>query len=172
MALFNNLRDVISNTSKDVTEKAKDVANVAKLKAQITMEEGKLRGLYADLGKAYYENPEDENIEAYKDSISAVKEIIESYEKQLSEQKGLRNCPCCGAVVAKDVSFCSKCGTKIEPAEEPIETEAEEVTAEPAEEPVQEEAEAEPAKKHCPVCDAEVTEDMAFCEVCGHKLDD
>lgn len=169
MALFNNLRDVISNTGKDVSEKAKDVAATAKLKAQITMEEGKLRGLYADLGKAYYENSEDENIEAYKDSISAVKELIESYEKQLSEQKGLRTCPCCGAAIAKDVLFCSKCGTKVEQEAAPAEPAAEEA----AEEVSQETAEAaEPAKRHCPVCDAEVTEDMAFCEVCGNKLDD
>lgn len=170
MALFNNLRDVISNTSKDVTEKAKDVAATAKLKAQITMEEGKLRGLYADLGKAYYENPEDENIEAYKDSISAVKELIETYEKQLSEQKGLRTCPVCGAAVGKDVSFCSKCGTKIEVEEEPVEAETEEEAKEPAQEA--EEAAAEPETKHCPVCDAEVSDDMAFCEVCGNKLED
>lgn len=168
MALFNNLRDVISNTSRDVTEKAKDVAATAKLKTQITMEEGKLRGLYADLGKAYYENPEDENIEAYKDSISAVKELIESYQKQLSEQKGLRTCPCCGAAVAKDVAFCSKCGTKLESEEEA--KEAAEEAAEEAEEAAEEAA--EPAKKHCPVCDAEVSDDMAFCEVCGNKLED
>lgn len=168
MALFNNLRDVISNTSKDVSVKAKDVATTAKLKTQITVEEGKLRGLYADLGKAYYENPEDENIEAYKDSISAVKEVIESYEKQLAEQKGLRTCPCCGASLAKDVLFCSKCGTKVEEEAEPV---AEEAAAEPdAEEATEETAEAE--KKHCPVCDAEVSDDMAFCEVCGNKLED
>jgi predicted amidophosphoribosyltransferase len=152
MALF--------NTSKDVSNKAKDVATTAKLKSQITMEEGKLRGLYADLGKAYYENPEDENIEAYKDSISAVKELIESYEKQLADQKGLGTCPNCGATIAKDVAFCSKCGTKIETESQEEQT-AEAETDAP-----------ETKTKHCPVCDAEVTEDMAFCEVCGHKLED
>ena len=30
----------------------------------------------------------------------------------------------------------------------------------------------EEAAKTCPVCEAEVTEDMAFCEVCGTKLED
>ena len=37
----------------------------------------------------------------------------------------------------------------------------------------EEEAETKtPEKKVCPVCEAEVSEDMAFCEVCGTKLDD
>lgn len=157
MALFDNLRGVISNTSKDVTAKAKDVAATAKLKSQIALEKGKLTDLFAELGKAFYENPEDENIAALKDSITASKELIAGYEKQLIDQKGLDVCPNCGATIAKDVLFCGKCGSKIE-RPEPVAEAAEEA--------------AEPAKKHCPVCDAEVTEDMAFCEVCGAKLED
>lgn len=158
MDFFDNLRDKLATTGKDVSDKAKEAAAVAKLKTQISLEEGKLKGLYADLGKAYYENPEDENIEAYKDSITAVKEVLAGYETDLADLKGLKTCTNCGARMAKEVLFCSKCGAKNE-VPEPETVEAEEV------EVVQE-------MKKCPVCEAEVTEDMAFCEVCGTKLDD
>lgn len=163
MDFFDNLRDKLAATGKDVSDKAKDVAGVAKLKTQISLEEGKLRGLYADLGKAVYENPEDENIEAYKDSITAVKELIAGYEQDLADMKGLKTCSNCGATMAKEVLFCSKCGAKNEVPEEPA-GERESAEEAPA-------AEA-PRKKVCPVCEAEVTDDMAFCEVCGTKLDD
>lgn len=157
MDFFDNLRDKLATTGKDVSDKAKEAAAVAKLKTQISLEEGKLKGLYADLGKAYYENPEDENIEAYKDSITAVKEVLAGYETELADLKGLKTCTNCGARMAKEVLFCSKCGAKNEVPEP--------AAAEP-------EAEAAQETKKCPVCEAEVTEDMAFCEVCGTKLDD
>ncbi len=159
MDFFDNLRDKLATTGKDVSDKAKEAAAIAKLKTQISLEEGKLKGLYADLGKAFYENPEDENIEAYKDSITAVKEVLAGYEEELANRKGLKTCTNCGARMAKEVLFCSKCGAKNEVPEPEAKEE------ETDEEAVQE------AKK-CPVCEAEVTEDMAFCEVCGTKLDD
>ena len=157
---FDNLRDKLVATGKDVSDKAKETAAIAKLQTQISVERNKLKGLYADLGQAYYENPEDENIAAYKDSINAVMELIASYEAELVDLKGLKICVGCGAPLAKEVLFCSKCGTKNEIPEEPVEEAAEE------------EAAAEPVKKTCPVCEAEVSEDMAFCEVCGTKLED
>ncbi len=160
---FDNLRDKLVATGKDVSEKAKETAAIAKLQTQISVERNKLKGLYTDLGKAYYENPEDENIAAYKDSIDAIMEVIASYEKELADMKGLKTCVGCGAPMAKEVLFCSKCGTKNEIVEESKE--------EPAEEAV-EEVPVEETKKTCPVCEAEVTEDMAFCEVCGTKLED
>ncbi len=156
MDFFDNLRDKLASTGKDVSDKAKETAAIAKLKTQISMEESKLKGLYADLGKAYYENPEDENIQAYKDSIAAVKEVLARYEEELSNVKGLKTCKNCGAKMAKEALFCSKCGAKNEPEPDP-ETAAEQIPS---------------SAKVCPVCGAEVTEDMAFCEVCGTKLDE
>ena len=115
---FDNLRDKVVAAGKDVSEKAKETAAMAKLQTQISVEKNKLKGLYTDLGKAYYENPEDENIAAYKDSIDAIMEIIASYEKELAALKGLKSCEGCGATMAKEVLFCSKCGTKNEIPEE------------------------------------------------------
>jgi len=160
---FDNLRDKLVATGKDVSEKAKETAAIAKLQTQISVEKNKLKGLYTDLGKAYYENPEDENVAAYKDAIDAVKEVIAGYEKDLANMKGLKICTGCGASMAKEVLFCGKCGTRNEIPEEPVAEVVEDVV---------EEIPAEPEKKTCPVCEAEVTEDMAFCEVCGTKLED
>ncbi len=156
MAFMDNLRDKINTTSKDVSDKAQNVAAQTKLKAQITAEENKLKGLYMDLGKACYENPEDESIEVYKDSITAVKGVIAGYQSDLAALKGQKICPNCGAIIPKNALFCGQCGTKCEVVEEAEPDEAEEVKH----------------VKVCPVCQAEVTDDMAFCEVCGAKLDD
>jgi len=169
MDFFDGLRDKIMTTGKDVSEKARETAAVAKLKAQIAMEENKLKVIYAELGKAYYENPEDENIEAYKDSIEMTKNVIAGYQSDLANRKGLKKCSNCGATMAKEVLFCSKCGAKNEIPEEEAAEETEEETGGETGEPT---AEEEPKKRVCPVCEAEVTDDMAFCEVCGTKLDD
>ncbi len=157
MMTFDNLKDKLSSTGKDVSDKAKETASLAKVRAQIAAEENKLKGLYTDLGKAYYENPEDEGIAAYRDSIDAEKAVILSYQREEASMRGLKTCPVCGAVMAKDVVYCSKCGAKYEPVEEPEE---------------EKQAKEEAAVKHCPVCDAVVTDDMAFCEVCGTRLSD
>ena len=158
---FDNLRDKVVAAGKDVSEKAKETASMAKLQTQISVERNKLKGLYADLGKAYYEDPEDETIEVYRDTIDAIMEVIAGYEKELAALKGLKTCEGCGATLAKEVLFCSKCGTKNE------------IPEESEDDFVDEDVEiVEEVAKICPVCEAEVSDDMAFCEVCGTKLED
>ena len=162
METIDNLRDKVVAAGKDVSEKAKEAAAIAKLQTQISVEKSKLKSLYTDLGKAFYEDPESEEIEIYKDSIDAIMEVIASFERELASLKGLKHCEGCGAPMAKEVLFCSKCGTKNEIPEEAEEDIFEDEVIEIVEE----------SAKTCPVCEAEVSDDMAFCEVCGTKLED
>jgi hypothetical protein len=95
-------------------------------------------------------------------------------------------CPACGAGNVPGEAFCDFCGSpldapvpsaEVEPALEPVSTEAElqaagegevpavEVAAAPVEEPALDEA-----RLTCPACGADVQPDEAFCADCGASL--
>ena len=68
-----------------------------------------------------------------------------------------KKCPKCGAVMAKEMRFCTECGT---PLEAPAKENAPETPA----------SAKEPAEKKCPNCGTVPGEGMAFCTECGIKL--
>ena len=64
-------------------------------------------------------------------------------EKQLNEVK----CPFCNNLIDKNVTFCPKCGNKVDSI-------------------LQKEKEGK-----CPFCNGEISSDMEFCPNCGHKIE-
>ena len=59
MDFFNKVGSTISSKSKDVTKKAKELAEISKLTGQIAMKEESIKGTYIELGKYVYENQKD-----------------------------------------------------------------------------------------------------------------
>ena len=53
MEFFEKLGDTIVNVGKDVTQKAKDVSGIAKLKLDIKSKEDFIKEQYIELGKIY-----------------------------------------------------------------------------------------------------------------------
>ena len=152
MDFFNKVGSTISSKSKDVTKKAKEIAEIAKLTGQIAEKEESIKGAYIELGKYVYESQKED----------AAVEEIEGLKREVRKLKGRQECPDCGKEVSYSAAFCSYCGAKLpepEPEEvveegevtevteeaaeaaEPVETPAEETAgaAEPAEEPKTEE---------------------------------
>ena len=115
MEFFEKLGDTIVNVGKDVTQKAKDVSGIAKLKLDIKSKEDFIKEQYIELGKIYYEMHKDEHTEeqAHFGQIKEALEEIERMKLQILELKGARKCPDCGAEAADTAEYCSVCGAKL-----------------------------------------------------------
>lgn len=115
MDFFSKLGDTIVSVGKDVSQKAKDVSGIAKLKLDIKAKEDFIKEQYILLGKAYYEKnkgmdvPERAEFERIEEAI----EDIAKMELLILELKKARKCSVCGAEAAETAEFCSVCGAKL-----------------------------------------------------------
>ena len=120
----------ITDTSKAVSEKTKQVGNTAKLNAKIISSEHTVSENYTILGKYYYDtykdNPDESAVEAVN-AITAALISIDEMKTQILALKGAVKCTACGAECPLDNNYCGKCGVVLEKPE-PVEEE------EPAEE--------------------------------------
>ena len=138
MAFFDKLSETLTNASKDVSQKAKDLSGVAKLTMDIHTKEDQVQKLYAQIGKLYFEEHKDEEAAVYE-QMAQIKEtltVIEDMKKELMELKGAKVCPRCGQEVKAADAYCKNCGAKMEDEEIIVDAVVKEA---PAEETVSEE---------------------------------
>ncbi len=115
MAFIEKMGDTLFNMGKDVSQKAKDMSGIAKLKLNIRAKEDFVKAQYMEIGKAYYERhrgeetPEQERFDLIDEALEAIEEM----EMQILELKGARKCPGCGAETSDTAEYCSVCGTKL-----------------------------------------------------------
>lgn len=116
MELFEKIGDTIVSAGKDVTEKAKELSSVAKLKMDIRSREDFVEKQYALIGKKYYEAHKDDDILDYEECsvIEEALQTIADMKTQLMNLKGAKKCPNCGEEVAEGASFCANCGAKLD----------------------------------------------------------
>ncbi|MDF2803865.1 MAG: hypothetical protein K0S61_3768 [Anaerocolumna sp.] len=153
MTFFDKLGETITSKSKDIAKKAKEVADIATLKSQVSNQQDIVNRAYIVLGKAYYNenknNPPTEYEDTFK-SLGKALEKIEQLKNDIQIIKGTDNCPNCNAQIAKDAVYCSECGIKVEPD---TSDEAEIIQT-----------------KNCPHCGMITDINSAFCTGCGEKL--
>ena len=99
MEIFEKIGDTIVSAGKDVTEKAKELSSVAKLKMDIRTKEDFVEKQYALIGKKYYEAHKDDDILDYEECnvIEEALSAISDMKTQLMNLKGAKKCPNCGA---------------------------------------------------------------------------
>lgn len=117
MGFFDGLTESLTNAGKDVTQKAKDASEIAKLKMDIKSKEDYVQKQYAVLGQAYYEKHKDEAECEESEQIFLIREAMGEIERMRSEVltiQGAAQCPKCGEKMPEDASFCSSCGTKMD----------------------------------------------------------
>ena len=128
MAFIERMGDTLLNMGKDVSQKAKDMSGIAKLKLNIRSKEDFVREQYMEIGKAYYERHKGEDVLEQERfiQIEEALEDIAQMEHQILELTGAKKCPGCGAETAETAEYCSICGTKISAVveEEPTEEES------------------------------------------------
>ncbi len=115
MDILEKIGDTIVNVGKDVTQKAKDVSGIAKLKLDIRAKEDFIKEQYMELGKEYYERHKEEQQkdQARFDLIDEALNAITKMKLQILELKGSRKCPECGSETTDTAEYCSFCGAKL-----------------------------------------------------------
>ena len=115
MDILEKIGDTIVHVGKDVTQKAKDVSGIAKLKLDIRAKEDFIKEQYMAIGKEYYERHKEEAVrdQARFDQIDEALNAIAKMQSQILELKGSRKCPECGAETTDSAEYCSVCGAKL-----------------------------------------------------------
>lgn len=129
MSFFDKFSETITSKSKDVANKAKEIAEVTSLNGKIVAQEGLIEKYYKEIGRFMYEHREktcDNGLEERFKLVDAAYEEIDRLKAEIRKIKGVKQCESCGADVPFDAAFCSKCGTAV-PEEKPEEVHAEEV---------------------------------------------
>lgn len=116
MELFDKLGDTIVSVSKDATQKAKDISELARIRMEIRSKQDYLNKLFLEIGKIYYDTHKDDEEKEFKEQMLLVKdaqEVLEELNQQLGQIKGMVKCNACGQDMPMEAEYCSKCGTKL-----------------------------------------------------------
>jgi len=150
MPLFDEIGKRIAQTSQSAAQKAKDLAETAKLNGMISEEQKSINNAFQQIGKAYYEayggNP-DQLFAPLIAGINDSKVKIVTYSDQIKQIKGIVNCQKCGGEVPYGAPFCSSCGSPMNTA--------------PA---------APDNAVLCGACGVSLAANAAFCTGCGSKV--
>jgi len=93
-------------------------------------------------------------------------------EEKFEDKEGKGICPSCGALIPSDSENCPECGEELEPSEEELGDVEEELEPRSALDELEKELEeveeeTESVVFVCPICDAELEEDVDECPECG-----
>ena len=117
MDFFDKLGESLVSAGKDVSQRAKDVSEIAKLRLDIRAKEDYVAKQYVALGQAYYEkHKEEEGIEE-AEQFFLIREALEEIDRMRAEVQKLRGaaeCKNCGAQMPEGAAFCSNCGAKMD----------------------------------------------------------
>lgn len=133
MAFFDEIGKTLADKSKEAAQKAKGVAEVLQLKAQISSENSKVKELYGAIGALYFKNNREEPADDYQMFFPEIEKSlahIAEMEAKVKELEGIHCCDVCGAPLRKNDVFCSKCGAQVKVEEEVVEAEVETAEAE------------------------------------------
>lgn len=92
MEFFEKVGETITAKGKDVADKAKDFAEIASLRSQISTCEEVMKKNYLEIGKLYYEQFKDAEVNDFADQITAItnaKNGVEALEAKIKEIKGV-----------------------------------------------------------------------------------
>lgn len=92
MDFFDRLNDTITAKGKEVSEKAKELAQIASLRSQISTCEDVIRKNYIEIGRLYYEKEGLEPEVEYEEFCRAIRNAktgIEALEEQMKKLKGI-----------------------------------------------------------------------------------
>ena len=115
-SFFDEMKESLVSAGKDVSQKAKEVSGVAKLKLDVKSKEDYVEKQYAELGRTYFDAHKDDEENAENEQFKVIKEALAEIERMKTEilnLQGAAECPNCGARMPQGASFCSSCGAKM-----------------------------------------------------------
>lgn len=156
MELFDEVGQTLSKTGQGIAQKARDTAQITKLKLAVSEDERAINALYLSIGKAYCqlcgERPEDQlPPEATAEPLASLLGQFRARQKQMDEKlRSIRMiqqvvlCPKCGASCNAGSSFCTNCGENLQAAKAGVFC--------------------------CPSCGSKLKPGAAFCTQCGQPV--
>lgn len=127
MDIIGNIKDTISRTGKSAVKKTKDLAGLARINARIEETKELIEGVYAQMGRKYFElYSKDGASEEFAIDIATIENLteqLEAFEQEKLALKGKIKCTECGKTGDDGYAYCPFCGAKFpeSPApEEPI----------------------------------------------------
>lgn len=130
MTFFDDLGKKISSVAGTAADKAKDLGEIAKLKAEIMKKQATANSELLDLGKLVFENSKNDaespyanqcasiaayynEIEDLRARIALVKEDPTAAVVTIDAVSADKVCPACGEKLDSEAKFCSKCGASV-----------------------------------------------------------
>ena len=98
MELFEEVGQTLSRAGQGLAQKARDTAQVTKLKLAVSEDERAIEGIYLSIGKAYCRMCEA----CSPETIRVIQQVM--------------ICPKCGASCSAEGSFCTNCGASLQEA--------------------------------------------------------
>lgn len=184
MKFFDNVKNSLTETSQELTQKAKDTTEIYRLNNLNKTKEKEIEKLVYQIGLTYYSNFHEECEEKFSDLTTQIaqiqKEIAEN--KQMVEKLSTEEvCPSCGKKLTGGSKFCIYCGTSLDAAKN--KTSVNEKTCSSCGKPLEEGAafcthcgtpvpEETTEEKEDPVVQEQVVEDKNICKNCGAKIEE
>lgn len=156
MAIFNDVKNVLSNAAQSVSNMTKESVEISRLNNESRNATNELTEIYTQIGRTYVDNEgaADDLMNSLYTRATELRAKVASLELQKMALRNQYRCPTCGSVMNKNANFCSNCGTRMpeQEAPNPEESASADVT-------------------YCPSCGAMRKSSDSYCEVCGFCLD-
>lgn len=164
MDFWNDMKRNITQTSQEAVQKAKDIAEISKLKSKQDELQRQITEIYIHIGQdittEWKEHCSDDNVpeeflltqpcfRQVAENISKIIELQESenlIQERIITLQGYIKCPQCGKDIDSKAAFCQHCGYRME--------------------------QQTPNLRQCKHCGAPLLDDALFCVECGEKIEE
>ena len=107
--------DKVTDAGKGVTGKMQNYSEVNNLRRKILYEEERIIEIFADIGKKYYKNPEEDPqvFRALCQDIDTRRRRIKKMRFELNTLRGFKLCPKCETENSDKNQYCGVCGARL-----------------------------------------------------------
>ncbi len=112
-----SILDMVNATSRGMSEKTKNMQELANLKRKIVYERERIIEIFAEIGEKFYEKDPSEtdfsDLRILCEDIDTRKRRIKKMLFSVNNMRGYKICPQCKAEVSGKFKFCGACGARI-----------------------------------------------------------
>lgn len=151
MGFFDNVRSSLTETSQDLTKKAKDTTEIFRLTNLNKTKEKEIEKVIYQVGTAYYSNCKDECEMKFPELVSQIQKLQEEIaaNKEMIEKLSIEEvCPKCGKKLSPGAKFCIYCGSSMDEVKSTVKL----------------------SGQMCSACGNPIEEGAAFCTHCGTPI--
>lgn len=153
MGFFDNVKNTFTETSQELTQKAKDTTEIYRLNNANKGKEKEIEKIMYQIGIAFYSNYREECTEKFPDFAKQVETLqceIANNKEAIEKLSVEEVCANCGKRINPGNKFCIYCGTATEvKTETPVET----------------------SENICKSCGQPLEKGNLFCVHCGTKVE-